>query len=372
MLRRLFAILFVGTAVGGISACSNYGTTDPSAELEEPRDYTRIDCTPPLYPASKDTHVRLPRVGVKSDPVILPDCRLTVFERQEVPAQQDGILLCIGTELKPDEPNPSSDRLFTIKQSLRHFEESKEKNKPRELTRRFRLLKEDDYVQRGQLMAILDDRLARDDFAIKTAKVSVSDKDHKAAEKTREEAHQRYLTQQRLFQNGATSVEELRGAELVWNKSTYEAQSKHEAYLQALHEQSQAETVLRMHEIRAGVSGFIKTIYKKQEESVRKYEAVFQIVNLHKLRAEGLLDSQFVRRVTVGMEAIVEPSESVPPDKTIGGHFYDITGLATGYCRDQPVIVSCDESKVRVWNRNGAEIRSFALPRNSAGKSVAC
>jgi len=398
MFRRIFGSVIVGVTALGITACTNYAKQDGSGELGDVNDYSQVDPGALLYPASKDVAPAPMAPGTKADPLVLPDCRLAVYERQEVPAEQDGVILCIGRELTPEEPDPSPDRLFIIKEIKRTLVEKKAENpkpngikketygskdgsqitgetdKPKEVIRRFRLLKEDDYVVAGQMMAILDDRLARDDFDIKDRKVSVAEKDYRAAEKARDEYYERFRTQERLLGTGttATSMEDYRASKLLWDKSTYEAQSKREAYFQAMLEKNQSATILTMHEIRSKISGVIKTIYRKKGESVKKYEAVFQVLNLQKLRAEGLLDCQFVRRAAVGWQATVEPSEPVPPDKTLGGHFHEITGVATGQLKNQQVIVSCDENTVRVWNRSGTEIRSIDLPRGSGGRSVAC
>src|SRR5260370_184612 len=37
------------------------------------------------------------------DPIVIDGCRLTVFEKEEVPSQRDGVLLFIGTEIKNEE-----------------------------------------------------------------------------------------------------------------------------------------------------------------------------------------------------------------------------------------------------------------------------
>jgi len=332
MVRRLVGTLLVGVAALGLSACGTYSKPDGAGELGDLKDYSAVskeETGALLYAPSQETSAAPVPASTKADPLVLPDCRLAVYEREEVPAQQDGVILCIGTELKPEEPDPPADRLYVYKETERTLDEKKDEipkpinginkgtngtrditgasaKKPKEIIRRFRLLKEDDNVEEDQMMAILDDRLARDDFDIKTAKIEVSKKDWQAAEKTRDEAYQRYLTQLNLKSSGgATSTEDLRAAQLLWNKSTYEAQSKNQAHLQAMLEKNQSGTLLQMHEIRPKISGVIKTIYKKKGESVRKYEAVFQVINLRKLRAEGLLDGHYVSRAKVGLQAVV-------------------------------------------------------------------
>src|SRR6202011_1027973 len=104
------------------------------------------------------------------------------YEKQDVPAMHDGALLFLGTELKPgEEEKLPPGKIITV-------EIGKQKKKFRELV-------EDDEVEEGQLLGILDDRLARDELAIKTGKIDVAKADWEAAVKTREEYRQRLETQ---------------------------------------------------------------------------------------------------------------------------------------------------------------------------------
>jgi multidrug efflux pump subunit AcrA (membrane-fusion protein) len=130
------------------------------------------------------------------------------------------------------------------------------------------------------LLAQLDDRLARADKAIKDAKVGVANAELAAAEKTKDEAFLRYNTQQRLWNSErgrVTSEEELRGAKLLWQKSSYDSESKAQAVNQAKLEAKSAQTVLELHEIRSSVKRVIKNIHKGPGEAVRYLEPVFVI-----------------------------------------------------------------------------------------------
>ena len=62
----------------------------------------------------------------------------------------------------------------------------------------------------------------------------------------------------------------MRSAKLNWDKAAFELVSKREAVNLATSDLNQAETVLRMHEIRATLSGAIKTIYKKDLQLLRQ------------------------------------------------------------------------------------------------------
>src|SRR5262249_53688630 len=139
--------------------------------------------------------------------------------------------LFIGTEIRPDEQVPADQLLTLTLGNERHT---------------FRRLKEGDRVEAGQLLGQLDDRLARDDLAIKTGKLAASKADLVASEKTRDEAKNRYDTQLKLqaSSRGAAAAEDVRAAKLTWERFVYEAIAKREAVGLAELERSQAQTVL--------------------------------------------------------------------------------------------------------------------------------
>jgi RNA polymerase sigma factor (sigma-70 family) len=184
-----------------------------------------------------------------------------------VPSQHDGIIRVIGTEIKPGEKVPP-ERIVTslIGDGVKNY----------------RRLKKGDTVEEGQLLARLDDDLARGDVAIHEAKVKTAEADQVTSEKTREEAKSRYDNQLKLYYSNAggiraTSKEDLTGALLTWNKYIYETISKEEAIKVAKQELAQARKILQMYEIRSPSRGVIKAIYKRPGESVKALDTVFLI-----------------------------------------------------------------------------------------------
>jgi RNA polymerase sigma factor (sigma-70 family) len=138
-------------------------------------------------------------------------------------------------------------------------------------------LKVGDHVESGQLLGRVDDRLARDEMAIKEKKVSAAEAEVATSEKTRDEAKARYDTQVELYQKKSTSKEELRAAKLTWDKYTYEVVSKQAASDLAKSELNQARTVVEMHNIRSPGRGVIKAILKHPGEAVQSLETVIVI-----------------------------------------------------------------------------------------------
>jgi WD40 repeat protein len=372
MLRRVFLSTSLGLALLAITACNGSSGDHTAADDSDVPDtsYKDVKIDTYLYPpiAPKEQPQVAP-VGSspRPDPIVITDCHLNAFEKEDVPATQDGTLLFIGTEIKPGEKVPDE---LLIEAPI-----GKE-------TKKFRRLREGDVVDRGQLMAMLDDRLARDDHEIKKAKEKAAWADYNASDKTKLEAKARYDTQLRLRNEGkrATSEEDVRAAKLLWDKSTYDADNKRALIEVAEKEANQALTKLRYNEIRAEIPGIIKTIYKTRGESVKNMEPVFQVRNLANLRVEGLVDYQYVYRMTAnlgvrpGMKAVLEPSEPRGPGRTLIGHLQEITGVAFGRNKDnKTLIVSTSEDvTARVWDplATSKEERIVHLPH--VGRAVAC
>jgi RNA polymerase sigma factor (sigma-70 family) len=185
----------------------------------------------------------------------------------EIPSQRDGIVLLVGREIKDGE-NVPAERVVIIK--------------VRGEAKRFRRWKVGDTVEEGDLLAQVDDRLARDELASKQASVEAAKAEWEAAVKTVKEAEQRYKTMEKLYgeaknNTSLVSLEELRGAKLTWDRYFYEEISKRERIKIAESEMRQAETVLEQHQVRSRVRGTIKAIYKLPGEGVKKLEPVVRI-----------------------------------------------------------------------------------------------
>ena len=378
MLRSIAITAFVGLTIFAVAACdsgwaqrSASGDSDDEPVAGSESRSASVDIGKPLY-APKE--IAAPRIdpanpqGVAVDPVVVP-CHLTVVNKEDVPSLRDGSLNFIGTELKPGE-------LETLPKDL-----VIEVPIAREM-KKFRRLREGDYVEKDQLMAMLDDRLARADKASKDAKVAVAEAELIAARKTTEEARARYDTQVRLAHTSVgkvTSEEELRGAKLLWEKSGYEAVGKQEAVKQAKLESESAQTVLELHEIRASMPGVILHIYKSPGEAVRSGDPVFSLRDLKRIRADGLLDRQQVPKLQNATRIVIEPSEPQNPQQTLIGHFQEITGVAVSNDPKNPVIVSSsDDGTVRVWDRTTHHERRILRPagttsnRDTGVRAVAC
>ncbi len=411
MLRRLLSVIGVGAVLLPLAACSGdvpaTGTSTRSPDAVDQRDK---DIGGPLYaatPIPPSTRQATAERKSSGDPIVVDDCRLTADQKQEVPAQRDGVIDFIGKYLDESEldkiPADKKDRIKKIdevemidvsnqvddpKDKVINGEAKQDTQKyKRKRVRHYYELREGDEVKEGDMLARLDDRLARDDFAIKSAKINVAKNDLEAASKTKEETRERWASQERLYKGGglgsggATSKEDYRASILVHQTKTAEWMSKAEAYKQAQLERDQAQTMMELHEIKARTDGMIKMIYKRKGESVRNLEPVFQILNLKELRCEGLLGRQYLSRLEEAekngkpMRLVIEAAAAQSPLRVLKGHTQDITSLAVGRGRDgKLLIVSTSEDRyLRVWMPESPRVlTNVRLPNSASPTSVAC
>ena len=127
----------------------------------------------PLYTAGNDVKRSVEPEKSIADPVAINECRLTPMEKEDVPSQRNGVIWIIGTEIAENEEVPS-DRLIVAPEGRGG--------------KRYRRLTEGDLVKNGQLLAQLDDRLARDEWASKRAKILAAEADYAASQAAEKES----------------------------------------------------------------------------------------------------------------------------------------------------------------------------------------
>ena len=177
-----------------------------------------------------------------------------------VPSQRDGVLLVVGTEIKDGAKVPK-DRLLTVKRDGR--------------ATTYRRLREGDAVEEGQLLARVDDRLARIDLDVAKSKLEGAMADMNAAGRSKEEAARRY----QLDLKSPAAVPEVTLSTDKLNAERYAEEEKSKAAgVRVAEEQvTAAQAVLEMYEIRSPVRGTVKAILKSRGEAVKSLETVVRI-----------------------------------------------------------------------------------------------
>ena len=338
------------------------GEPGPTSSTEDGRRplgpflYTPV----PLLPA-----VRADRdPGRLKDPLVI-DGHLVVTEKQDVPSKRAGQILFIGEEIPDGAPLPPGP-IYTA----RVFQGGKESLK------RYRRLEEGARIQEDQMVALLDYSLALNDWMSKKAKIDAAQADLQASIKTRQEAQGRLerLDSIRIQGRNFVTAEDYSAAVLTRDRYKYEEEAKRVAVIQAAIDAEQAHIILKEHDIRNKIPGtsILKTIYKHRGEAVKEQDPVVQLYNLDRLRAEGLVEVQYLSQLREGMPVTLEPLEEEAPLRVLSEHRGEITGVAVSGHDQNPLIVSGSlDGTVRVWTRTQAQaLRVLFHP--APVRAVAC
>jgi RNA polymerase sigma factor (sigma-70 family) len=185
--------------------------------------------------------------------------------KYEAPSLSDGVVLVIGTDIKKGEKVPAA-QIVTAKVGGE--------------VRQYRRLKKGDTVEEGQLLAVLDDRLARTELAIREVKLSAAKAELRSAQALLRIYQEEVRRFDKIIRDGGRKVvqeQEYAVAKAQRDKYANEADTKQEGVKLAQLEVQKAQLGLERFEIRSRVRGVIQAVYKQPGEAVKALEPVFQI-----------------------------------------------------------------------------------------------
>jgi WD40 repeat protein len=247
-----------------------------------------------------------------------------------------------------------------------------------------RKLQEGEWVHKDQLLALMDPTVQVNEVATKVGKMDAAEAEFRAAIKTKDEAIRRFQASERINSTlpSAIATDQLEADRLNAARYAEEQNVKDVARKVAAEELAAANTILKLHEIRASISGVIMTIYKRPGESVKNLDQVMQIQNPLRLRAEGLAGTQDAQGLEVGRPVIVEPNVRQRPVATLAGHQREVTCVAVS--RPGPdgrklIISGSEDGYVLFWDaavaNPGAVVpqpQIARLPEHAGVLAVAC
>lgn len=178
----------------------------------------------------------------------------------EVPSPHAGVLSLVGTEVKPGESVFAEAELRVAGDN-----------------QKYRRLKNLEVVHEGQLLARLDDRLARNDLEIKKQRLNAAEADLAAADASRLEALMRMTRLQELKKLKSVSNEEVQASQFAYQRFNADVQSKQNALKIARLELDRAQLVLSSYEVRSPVRGTVRRITKRIGEAVQQFETLFYV-----------------------------------------------------------------------------------------------
>jgi WD40 repeat protein/biotin carboxyl carrier protein len=311
---------------------------NPEPRLQFAAAEVRPDVGPPVSGSARAPTVRdddKPVVMVEvaaggtTAPITILDGKITAVQQQNVPAERDGKLMFLATEIEegefvPQEKQltydvvtlgirvttdaewnavPSRERMIVQDsegkvfwyRTVRENDDLTELETamiPRKL--RLRQLDVGDQVKPGQMLGLVNPVLALAEVRKQQAKVDASRAEVRAAVKLSEESQRRFERDRELNRRNPNTVskDEIAISQVTAEKYREESNVKVAAVKSAQSELSASYTALRQHIVRSSIEGTIRQTYKHPGEAVKNLEPVLQIQNPKKVRVDAQVDVQ--------------------------------------------------------------------------------
>lgn len=333
-LLALTAAVFAATLAG----CARpSGTGGADLPTNEQTTLQTVDIGQPLYTPTEwpDPNATL-LMAYKADPIVIPQCTLIAADKQDVASPQDGIILYVATEVPP-----------TV---LAKLEPSQIVQNP-DTKEFYRVLREGDIVQAGQLLAQIDDRKIQAELRAKSAVIKRTEAELEVAKKIVEaaEANQKMVL---IAGNSSSELDRLK-AKVEVDRAKSDVQVKSAAIIESSESVKVVRVQTELHQIRAAISGVVQKIQRHRGESVKFGDTILTIYDTSRLRIEGYVDQQYalqlIKLKEQGKPLIVEPTYVEAPRRVLIGHMQPVTAVAIS---NQGLILSASEDRtVRVWDQ---------------------
>lgn len=259
---------------------------------------------------------------------------------------------------------------------------------------RFRKLAEDDDVKEGDILGLIRPDLALTELQSKQAKLIATRAEHGALVKVTVEMNRLLGVTRGLVNSRAESKNEVNKAEVQYWKAKGDEDSKKAGIDVNQKEVEAAWTTLKLHTIRAPLSGTIRTLYKQPGEAVKDLDQVLQIQNTRRLRVQTQVevqdalelrkridesrrlreranriareragpqaeaDSKELRARADALVAVeIEASRPQAPLAVLRGHLQEVNCVAVSRGPNSRIISGGVEGVVRIWERVPGEER---------------
>jgi WD40 repeat protein len=399
-MRGFFITVLVALVIIGVIAWSAGFFGSAPSETGTPSAGTKTVAKKDWGPRLKGEEVPPEKqVAARSgaDPTIIAGCRLNVIDEGDVPSRADNKVLFIGVPVVKGQVGYDEKRYFDIPNGLPDEElkllpgpYSKDRffkaaNGAKMERLYFRPLMDNDPLERDQIVAVVDPTLQYTKVGIGQAKVTAAVSDYRGASalyQVYQEELER-LDKIRAKDPKGVSEQEYNVARAQRDKYKADFDSKKEAIRVAQEELNEARIRAHLCFLRNTVVPSksvaydprvirIKSVGKKSGEPVKDLEPVLHVYNIGWLRAEGLLDGQYLSGLAEKVVVTVEPTYIRKPVRTFYGHRQAITCVAVSSDDKTPFIVTgSEDGTVRVWKRTLAT-EICALPHPGPVRAVAC
>jgi WD40 repeat protein/biotin carboxyl carrier protein len=361
MIRHIIRASLLGALVATVSACSSSSSPKIAGDKQENKARP-ADIGSPLFGAApwpKGTD----DPGA-AEPIRILSCHLTVLDKVDVPAKEEGTMEWIGVAATPSE-------IATLPPSELRLHE-----RTNIVYRRLRL---GEVVNVGQVVALLNDEKAALEHEIAISNIEGAKKGREAAKKSIES----FVANLKIEMDAKSSTSAIVAARANLQKAEAEEVEKGWMVIRTEGEAKKALAKLDYHAVRAPITGRVVQVYKQPGEGIKVTEPILQIQEIKRLGVEGYLEVQYADLVRVNSDVFVEPDIKEPPLRVRSPHMSSmpITAVAVGIHLGEAIIVSGSEDgwayawspggKVHgVWKHAGA-VRAAACTRNGVKPSLA-
>jgi WD40 repeat protein len=369
MLRRILGPALAGTVALSLAACDYTTRTASSVKLSGSDTVapTLADIGEPLYP-DQPVPPKPPQVGDSSanDPVVVRQCQVVLPQTQNVPSKNDGRILQFCTEILPGEAKPPKDQIF-------EHPSGKDPN----VKVQYRILHEGDTIRPGQLIAILDNALARANYLSAKAAVIANEAKKVAAIEVYNAALAEYEMYVRLHKTNSAPESDVRRNYAQKERAKADIADAEGQLLKSKEDLNKAEIVLEEHEVHCTIGGDIKRFYRKPGESIKALDPVAEVQDRGRYRIEGMMDVQYLSlfnrpALRNNHPVVIEAAPQTNYARELIGHLQPVRAVAVSKDPRKPLIVSASEDKtVRVWDRL-SKVQKGTLPHPVPVFAVAC
>ncbi len=267
------------------------------------------------------------------DPVVIPQGRIIVKQKQEVPARMDTEILFIGRQIDgmPEGAQADGSDYF------RHPRTGK----------LYRKLRVGDEVEKGETIILLDDSQASAEVAKLQASLEAAKSEAAGKEKLVEATKNAWQIEVEARQSKL---------QILRSKAQYDnAVAEYNTAMSRIQEVSgelkKAERGLEMYHVSAAMSGVVDKVYMQNGEAIKGTEPVIRLQELQVLRVEGYLPQEEAELLNKGMEVTLEPEFRQSPLVNHTAHRQPITAVSRGFNGVEPLFLSASEDRqVNVWN----------------------
>jgi WD40 repeat protein len=347
MRLRLFPFAILVVTTGLLVGCKPKPTTDDKAATPpDGQGPGSTDVGAPLFPLEKAP--TYPAVYTRNEPLIISNALAQFEERQTVPAEVDGTVDVVATEiLLGEKVDPSL---------IVYMRQDPQRTKP------MRRIIEGEEVKYGQLLAVFDaQQITAKLEGAKKIKES-AETALKAAGQGKDAAYKRLLiTKEAVLKGGAAPKDEL-DDQLTYQRFVENEAQAAQTIARADQDAAEAKVLEARHYVRSRVNGFIRTIARRPGEFAKAGDKLMEIEATDRVRIEGQLDVQYAavveeirrKRTDVTVEPAVPSAPSASPPS---GHRQAVTGIAVVSVvhGDQtiPLVVSTGaDGSALVWDPN--------------------